>query len=307
MWRSGTQAQGRLSLARAGFLALLVGLLVVSAAAAKVAKFSESIEGTYTTQGVTTGSCWVPNPGGEATRASFRGTGSEHDVFHSVKPVTLTVGQLPRSHIVEAGSFARLRADFTIERRDEAEPPSCAWTAGPSAKPDCGTKRIVYELWVYGRSDEPAFSFQFNRDEAEYHPEDPFHDCSLYGGVWIGGVATAAAAPVSAAKMFDPRVHKIVLHGAAHGSTREPEGSEPETGTYRLAWTLTLTRAGVPVGPKKPVSTPGPGGSCTRRHAPRRKRCSGSSLSPPVRRQSSASASASSAIARSIAGSGRLP
>jgi hypothetical protein len=221
-------------------LSLLPGAPSASAA---VAKFSASLSGTYTTSGTETDSnCSVPTPNGEdeAVPVTQHGKASERDSFRSLAPVALTVSRVRGQHTFDAGSFARLRTAFDIARTSTADPPYCHASDAGFLHPDCGSLRRTYSLWVYGRTDRPAFSFMFSRGDSPYHPEDPFSECRLFGGRWIGYLENSGAAPVPAARLFNRRSGRIVVHGGTGGSLHETNGEEK--GTYKLAWTLTLKR-----------------------------------------------------------------
>lgn len=224
-------------LAVAGMVLLLAG---AGSASARTTTFSASLSGTYRSDGnEVDDNCWRESGSEEVERFTQRNHSVEEDTFHSVAPITLTVSQLPREKIFEAGSFAHLATKFAISRTDTREPQFCIPSDAEMTHPDCGSRARTYRLRLYGRTDQPAFSFLFTRGDTTYRPEDPFAECWLSGGRWIGDLETSGPARASPHQLFARGPKKLVFHGGASGPVRGESGTR---GSFELSWTLTLRR-----------------------------------------------------------------
>lgn len=237
-----------LAVRRTRCLAVLVLVLLgagVPSASAKTTTFSATVSGTYRSEGneVNDG-CWQETADEEVNSFTQRNHSVEEDSFHSVAPITLTVSRHSREKAFDAGSFAHLPTRFAISRTDTREPSFCIPSDREMTHPDCGSRARTYRLRLYGRSDRPAFSFMFTRGYASYRPEDPFAECPLFGGRWIGNLEGSGPARASPRKLFARGPKKLVFHGGASGPVRDESGTA--TGSFELTWTLTLrrTRAG---------------------------------------------------------------
>jgi hypothetical protein len=232
-----------------GLLIAAAMLTLPAAASAQIANFRASLAGTYTQQGTSTDSrCWTDDGdgNGNVTYHTVTSTASETDSFHSIKPINLQVSRVILQKTVDAGSFQQLLTTYTLHRESVMgpdTPANCDPDNDPGAPtPDCGTKTKTYRIRVYGRVDKPAFSFLFSNGSNTIYPDDPFTGCRLAGGgLWPGSLETSGPAPVNPAKLFNPHVRTIVVHGVNSGTTH-PEAPLTGTGTYKLSWTLTLKR-----------------------------------------------------------------
>jgi hypothetical protein len=230
---------------RLGIAVAVLAIALPASALGRTARFRISLSGTYTAHATMTDtSCWSSDPNDNVTYFAQNGSATEHDTFHSLAPITLTVGQLLYQHTVDAGSFARLRTVFLLNRTSATDPRYCTPDeANHPLAPDCGTRRNTYSLWVYGRTDHPAFSYLFSRGDTTYYPDDPFTVCPLFGPFWPGQLETSGPAPVKPGQLFNRRLKTIVVHGRNRGTTSgDPESAGTSHGTFDLEWTLTLKR-----------------------------------------------------------------
>jgi hypothetical protein len=108
---------------------------------------------------------------------------------------------------------------------------------------DCGSKTRTLATDVVGASRGHNLGFVFIRANSYIdQPADIFSNCSLgLAQKWFGhfGHAIAAASPT---RLFNRRVHRIVLTGRRSGTSRASEGTTTGTATFSERWTLTLTR-----------------------------------------------------------------
>ena len=236
----------RRSIELTALLVICAGLLPAGASAQTV-KFRASLSGTYTHEGTTTNDdCFQADGTDQGKTVSLTAGSTESDTFRSVRPITLTVSRFTGDKTFLAGSFKQLATKFTLHRESglsgTSTPKGCRPNEDQFAnKPDCGTKTKTYRIRVYGRTDKPAFSFDFNDGYHTIHPDDPFSGCFLAGGGLWPGYVLSGPAPVKPAKLFNRGVRTIVVHGLNSGTTREESGTTG-TGTYKLSWTLTLKR-----------------------------------------------------------------
>lgn len=233
---------------RPALITALALLATAAPASAATAKFSASLEGTYTQRGTVTNTrCWTSDENDNVTYFTKTGTATENDSFHSVRPITLTVSRLRGQKGFDAGSLQNLKTSFNLNRASDLagsdEPGDCTPNDRNFARPsDCGSKTLTYALRVYGRQDHPGFSYLFSRNFSTYYPDDPFSGCALAGGVWPGQLQQSGTGRVSVAKLFRRGVRKLVIHGGDGDSKHAVSGSATTDSSYTLTWTLTLRR-----------------------------------------------------------------
>jgi rubredoxin len=236
---------------------VLIAVLALGAgsASAAIANFRASLTGTYTTSGsVTESGCWAPGPppdGDQIPLPPQTGHVTATDSFSSVRPNVIQVGHI-RGEPVGAG---RLHPNGVMPLKVTSTRTSTLGSYGtvngctpaPPEEPpsDCGTKAGTYGADIVGARKGQALGFTFIKAHAYiYQPDDPFSECGLTAGEnWMGHV-NCPMAKVSLAKLFNPRVHKIVLSARGSKTLGDPDpGDQTSAGsTYTETYKLTLIR-----------------------------------------------------------------
>ncbi len=235
-------------------LLLLTALLVLGTAPPAVAggtltraQFTARVSGTYKATGtVTNTQCRRLDAEGNPVVYTGSGTASESTSFKTTKGALFEVSKTQGQRRVGAGGFPiPVSASMTRSSKlDESTDPKGCDLSGFPQRPNCGTKRKGYKLSVFSvRSGGPGFSYNFSSGFSTTTPNDPFV-CPLPEGADWFGQADPPTAKVSAAKLFNRGVSRIVVTGTA---TKSPRRSSPSQGytaasTETLSWTLTLTR-----------------------------------------------------------------
>ena len=229
-------------------------LLAVSAGPAvageRTARFSVTLKGTYTTTGSTTASgCFTIGPDdSEVPIPPQTATATDTTTFASTRANAIQVSQTGRGRLF-AG---RLRFNRTLPLRvtDVRSSSHGRYSSVKSCRPsqntdpsDCGPKTKTLAADVYGAGRGHNLGFQFIRANSYIdQPEDIFTNCSL--GVaqkWFGHFVHVVGA-ASPSRLFNSRVHRIVVTGKRSGTSRASETGSTGTARFSERWTLTLTR-----------------------------------------------------------------
>ena len=236
------------------FLTFALAAAVTAAAAGPAnarkygdARFTATISGTYDVSGsVTNTGCWRADDSDNAVTFSASGQAQEHAAFRSTRGMLLGVSRMRGEKRLFAGGPA-IPVAATISRSgnltSSTEPDGCKPNEEPAR---CGTKSRAYKLAIYGVRSGFGLSYNFSSGYSTKFPDDPFYpDCALpEGSDWWGGYYSRGngTAPVSVAKLLNPRVKKIVVHGALSAAPTSSGGDYSAHATESLNWTLTLKR-----------------------------------------------------------------
>ena len=223
-------------------IAALCAVLVAPAAAgAKSAAFRVKVEGVQTNKWSSTyhsqGKC---DSSGEAH-------GTEVVRFATRKATKTTVTDEPYLHFGATYELPR-RVQAKVTRHGvqnvEPTPPECEGTGGGGGvppKPDCGTKRLPWDLsarWAFDHS-----GLELSRRGGVFN--DPYRNCPV-GGVAFPEILTTNTkgqtirGKVKPAWFFDKRYDTIVVHGAGRKVEKKPLIGIDRTAT--VEWTITFER-----------------------------------------------------------------
>jgi hypothetical protein len=214
-----------------------------AAAAAKSAQFRVTVEGVQTDKWSSvyhsSGRC---DPSGEAH-------GTEVVRFATLKATKATVIDKPFLHFGATYELPRrVRAKVTRHgvQTVEPTPPECGGTGGGSGggpKPDCGTKRLPWDLSARYASDGARSGIELSRRGGSY--DDPFANCPV-GGIAFPQILTTNTkgqtirGKVKPSWFFDKRYDTIVVHGAGKRVEKKPMIGIDRTAT--VEWTITFER-----------------------------------------------------------------
>jgi hypothetical protein len=229
-------------------------LLACGTAEARTAHFEVTLTGSYSTSGTATetGCSSVDADDNVHPLPPQTGSAGETVSFASTRPVAFVVSSLfRRPPLVGPLRLHRLipvrvTAKRTSTLGDHGTVRGCQPgddVGAPTA--DCGVKRRTYSTTVFGSTARPLFGYHFVNYDAStlWRPPDPFKACWLsIAQQWYGGARTHATAKVSATKLFNPHVRRIVLPGRRSGSGKRTEGNLSATAKFSERYTLTLTR-----------------------------------------------------------------
>jgi hypothetical protein len=230
-------------------------LLVCGVADARSARFNVTMKGSYSSTSTGTESgCFSVDANDNVTQLPPQsGTASERDSLASTRSygvvVTSLFGEPPSVGPLKLNRLLPLRvtATRTSSLGDHGSARGCRPNSGVGdPTPDCGTKVRTYPVSVFGAPRQRVFGYQFIRSNAyTTQPPDPFLGCSLsIAQGWYGSLLEHPLARVSASRLFNPRVHTIVLIGKSSGRRTRTEGEVSGTATFSERYTLTLKRRG---------------------------------------------------------------
>ena len=234
-------------------IAIAVLASCAGSASAAIANFKASLTGTYTTSGaVTESDCWAPDSDGNRVPLPPQtGHVTSTDAFGSVRPNVIQVGHI-RGEPLGSGRLHPNRVmplKVTSTRTGTLGPYGSVngCTPPPFDEPpsDCGTKTATYGADIVGPRKGQALGFTFIRANAYiYQPDDPFTACGLSPGEKWMGFVNCPMAKASLARLFNPRVHKIVLRASVSKPTGDPDPSDQmgASSTYTESYKLTLIR-----------------------------------------------------------------
>lgn len=222
-------------------------------ASAAIANFKATLKGTYTTVGTATeDDCWAPDgDGNQIAIPPQTGHVTSTDTFASIHSEVIQVGHI-RGEPLGSG---RLHPAGVMKLRVASNRASTLGTYGtvngcqppaPDDPPsDCGAKTATYGADIVGGRKGQELGFTFIKSHAFiYQPDDPFTACGLAPGeLWMGHV-NCPLAKVSLAKLFNPRVHRIVLRAKVSKpfSGGNSESHVSAMSSYSENYTLTLVR-----------------------------------------------------------------
>jgi hypothetical protein len=230
-------------------------LLVCGVADARSARFNVTMKGSYSSTSTGTESgCFSVDANDNVTQLPPQsGNASERDSLASTRSygvvVTSLFGEPPSVGPLKLNRLLPLRvtATRTSSLGDHGSARGCRPNSGVGdPTPDCGTKVRTYPVSVFGAPRQRVFGYQFIRSNAyTTQPPDPFLGCSLsIAQGWYGSLLEHPLARVSASRLFNPRVHTIVLIGKSSGRRTRTEGEVSGTATFSERYTLTLKRRG---------------------------------------------------------------
>lgn len=236
-------------------LSVALGLLTFGAgtSSAAIANFKASLTGTYSTSGTATESdCWTPGPDDSRTPLPPQtGHVTSTDTFKSLRPNVIQVGHI-RGEPLGSGRLHPNRVmqlSVTSTRNSTLGPygtvNGCQPPAFDEPPSDCGTKTATYGADIVGPRKGQALGFTFIKSHAYiYQPDDPFTECGLSPGEYWMGHVNCPMAKASLAKLFNARVHKIVLRAKVSKTVGNPNsgGSTSGSSTYTESYKLTLIR-----------------------------------------------------------------
>jgi hypothetical protein len=243
----------RMAIAVAGFSATLA---LAGTAEARTARFNVTLKGSYSTTGTgTERGCWTVDANDNATQLPPQsGNASETDTFASTRAngivVSSILGRPPAPGALKLHRLlpVRVTSTRTSSLGSHGGAHGCRPNDGEGdATPDCGTKTRTFGAGVIGVSGQVALSYQFINFKAStlWRPPDPFNGCWLsLAQQWYGFALDHGAAKVSASKLFNPHLPRIVLTGKRSGHRSRTEGELSGTATFSEHYTLTLTRIG---------------------------------------------------------------
>jgi hypothetical protein len=236
-------------------LPLAIALLAcgTGTASAAIANFKATLNGTYTTAGTATeNDCWTPGPDDSRTPLPPQtGHVTSTDTFASLHSEVIQVGHirgepLGSGRLHENGvmhlKVASTRAS-TLGSSGEVN--GCQPPAFDEPPSDCGAKSATYGADIVGGRKGQKLGFTFIKAHAYiYQPGDPFTACGLAPGEFSMGSVNCPLAKVSLAKLFNRRVHKIVLRASASKTFTDPEPQDSiaASSSYTETYTLTLVR-----------------------------------------------------------------
>jgi len=225
-------------------IAVLCLVLVAPAAAgAKSAQFRVTVEGVQTNK-------WssVYHSQGRCD-ASGKAHGTEVVRFATRKKTKTTVTDEP---------YLRFGSTYELPRRVQAKvtrygkqfveptPPECGGTGGGGGggvppKPDCGTKRLPWDLsarWAFDRS-----GIELSRRGGAF--DDPYANCPVSGYGFPALLTTNTKGQTIRGKanpawFFDKRYDVIIVHGAGKKVEKKPLIGIDRTAT--VEWTITFER-----------------------------------------------------------------
>jgi hypothetical protein len=230
-------------------------LLACGVADARSARFNVTMKGSYSSTATGTESgCFSVDANDNVTQLPPQsGNASERDSIASTRSygvvVTSLFGEPPSVGPLKLNRLLPLRvtATRTSSLGDHGSAKGCRPNSGVGdPTPDCGTKVRTYPVSVFGAPRQRVFGYQFIRSNAyTTQPPDPFLGCSLsIAQGWYGSFLEHPLARVSASRLFNPRVHTIVLTGKSSGRRTRTEGEVSGTATFSERYTLTLKRRG---------------------------------------------------------------
>jgi hypothetical protein len=215
-------------------------LVVPAAASAKSAAFRVKVEGVQTNK-------WssVYHSQGKCD-ASGESHGTEVVRFATSRMTKTTVTDKPYLHF--AGTYElprRVQAKVTRHGVSNIEPtpPECGGTGGGGQppKPDCGTKRVPWDLsarWAFDKS-----GLELSRKGGAFN--DPYANCIVMGTGFPNLLTTntkrqTIRGKVKPAWFFDRRYDVIIVHGAGKKVEKMPLIGIDRTAT--VEWTITFER-----------------------------------------------------------------
>ena len=231
-------------------LALVAGGTLAAHADARTyssANFTARISGSYETSGTVTNTrCYRVDDNDNVTYFTATGQASERTTFKAKRGALLAVSRTRGDRRIVAGG-PTIPVATTVTRTStlagSTEPQGCRPN---SPSPSCGTRSRSYKIAVYGVRRGYGFSYNLSNGYSTSIPEDPFYPaCPLVeGDSWWGAYYSRGngTAKVSTAKLFNPRVKRIVVHGSLSRSPHSSESDYSAQATETLKWTLTLTR-----------------------------------------------------------------
>jgi hypothetical protein len=236
-------------LAASAALTLLAVTAAPAVAGERTARFSVTLKGTYSTTGSTTESdCFTTSNDTAVPLPPQTATATDTTRFASTRANSIQVSQTGRGRLF-AGRlrFNRiLPLRVTDVRSSNHGPYSTVPSCRPSQNPDpqdCGSKTKTLTVDVYGSGRGHSLGFSFIRGFSFIdHPEDIFTNCWLgLAQQWFGRFDHTVA-PASPARLFNPRVHRIVLTGKRSGTSKVSGGNQKGTASFTERYTLTLIR-----------------------------------------------------------------
>jgi hypothetical protein len=222
-------------------LVATAALCAAPAASAKSAAFRVTVEGVQTNKWSSVyhsqGRC---DPSGEAH-------GTEVVRFATRRKTKATVTDEPYLHFGATYDLPRrVRAKVTRYGKQTVEPtpPECGGTGGGGGeppKPDCGVKRLPWDLsarWAFDRS-----GLELSRRGGAF--DDPYANCPVMGTGFPLLLTTntkrqTIRGKVKPAWFFDRRYDVIVVHGAGKKVEKMPLTGIDRTAT--VEWTITFER-----------------------------------------------------------------
>lgn len=237
-------------------LLLAAALLAATASSASAygthyAKFDATISGTYVNEGTLTSSgCfrYDEEAGEQIKLPPVTGTHSERTSFRSVRS-TVVGFQKPKARKRITAGGKPIPVDVKMERASDLVAGSAARGCSPVTdrfKTRCGTQTQRFQLGLFalgGRS----LSYNLSNGFSTVFPGDPFEECPVADSShWWGGSSKRGngEAKLSAAKLFDTSVKRIVLHGTmtTRSNDTRPDEEWQASGTETLRWTVVLVR-----------------------------------------------------------------
>jgi hypothetical protein len=171
--------------------------------------------------------------------------------FASKKAARASVGDDPYLHFGKGFGPLTLPVQAKVTRhgvqRSDPTPPECGGTDGqdgqspPPPKPDCGTKRVPWQLRAQYWIGSHAFSLM----HAGGLYDDPFRSCPA-GGTSFPDILSSNTngdmirGGVKEARFFDSRVDTIVVHAAGRRVEKRPAIGIDRTAT--VDWKITFRR-----------------------------------------------------------------
>jgi hypothetical protein len=233
-------------------IAFLTGVAFVglaTQAGAATTTWRASFQGSHTTNGTLTDTeCYrVGGPSGD-DRFPFTGTAqtSETATFRTLGSQRVQMsrfGSLP----VGAGAFRDFRVEARVTRSSTLEgrstPQGCRPNFRPE-QPDCGTKTRVYAMQIRTNNNRRrnGLVVRFIRRFVLVNPDDPFRACYLVDEQdWLGS-AKPVVAYVSAARLFNRGLRRLVVTGRLTGNPTFREGSISARSSHVSTLRITLTR-----------------------------------------------------------------
>ena len=192
------------------------------------------------------------DPSQNACDPALNGSGSERVSFRSVRPERIVVRRYGTSYVIIGDPFHVAGNDLltraTVTRHGTVSPtpvsPGCGdngGLGGPAPPPDCGTKRVVFDVRI-SYVNQPRHGFTLTEGDLGTLV-DPFKNCP-----WTGGVVTfpklldeqdlkPVLAALRVADLFNRAYGQQIVLG--HGRQTTDEAGVGTT--TRIGWSIRLT------------------------------------------------------------------
>jgi hypothetical protein len=234
---------------RIAFLAGVWVLVLTAPAGAATITWRASFSGSYTTNGTLTNTdCFRPGGPSGDDQIPFTGTGQagETATFRTLRSQRVQMskfGSLP----LGAGAFRDFQVEAKITRSTTLEGQSTPRGCRPNFRPeqpDCGSKTRRYAMQIRTNNSRRrnGLVVRFIRRFVFVNPDDPFRACFLVDNQDWFGAAKPVVAYVSAARLLNRRLHRVVVNGRLTGSPTFREGGVSASSSYEGNLKVTLTR-----------------------------------------------------------------